>query len=57
MILNNGYNREERKEFNQRFQIKNLNQNKLAKMKIYKKFILQKRKLKLYNKYIHQLMN
>lgn len=57
MILNNGYNREERKEFNQRFQIKNLNQNKLAKMKIYKKFILQKRKLKLYNKYIHQLTN
>lgn len=56
MILNNGYNREEQKEFNQKFQIKNLNQNKLTKMKINKKFIHQKRKLKLYN-YIHQLMN
>lgn len=57
MILNNGYNREELKEFNQKFQIKDLNQNKLTKMKIYKKFIHQKRKLKLYNNYIHQLMN
>lgn len=55
MILNNGYNREELKEFNQKFQIKNLNQNKL--MIINKKFIHQKRKLKLYNNYIHQLMN
>lgn len=57
MILNNGYNREELKEFNQKFQIKNLNQNKFTKMKIYKKFIHQKRKLRLYNNYIHQLMN